>query len=157
MSSILRRHSQIAPSIRFMRYMTPEGGWGYYSRTSIEERLASCPIPYTLVGNTVDVASLEDLSHLYFGNYPNWTGIWDIDYIDGIPAGALVKDLGKTIRFTINGMLAIQWRLAQIVSGSSSEGVPQNWLSTGAIWVVTYVASSYPTPLEEKVHVARIG
>ena len=186
MSSCIRRYSQIPDGIRFFTTIPDSriAPYVYFSRLTLDERLAGVPVPYTRTGNVVETATPEDMRVLYCNNGAppyEFVGINNMDWYllyDTVSPPVthkpfLLKDLGQTIDFKINGLLAIQWRLVQIISGpragdgstiwdgTTSEGVPANYPAGGEGWVVTYLESSPNNPgtsyYRDTVGVMRVG
>ena len=111
-------------------------GYIYY-KSSIPNGLANVDIPYSQIGSVINTNTVADMNTLY-------NQVYDQEY-DKIPLGALLKDMGKTVDFTVNGMLALRWTLVQRVNGAATEGVPEKAVDgfgndTNVGYIVTYCA-----------------
>ena len=162
MTSCGRSYSQIPERTRFFVTM-PDltqrfAPYYYYSSIPMSERLVAVTVPYKRIGNVIETETVADMRTLYAGNGNG--GVAGYGYVKLFDAGKtiLLKDLGQTIDFKVKGLLAIQWRLVQIVSGPTTEGVPADYPAGGEGWVVTYIDES-PSDFYagEFVGVMRVG
>lgn len=61
--------------------------------------------------------------------------------ITDIPANTLMRDMGKTLTLlTTKGLHYATLRRVQTVDGATTEGVPDNWDSTGQYFVAVWTA-----------------
>ena len=128
---------QKLPNSQFFTSALPNG-YGYF-QSSIPNGLAETNISYTNTGSTIDVSSVANMQTLHdaIANQVNQ----NIE----LSVGTLVKDLGKTVDFTVNGQLSIRWSLVQIVQGATTEGVPPITIDaygndTSTFYITTFCA-----------------
>ena len=147
--SALRSFSQIPVRTKLLITTNPipaTSYYGYYD-TSLTTGLPTVTVPYTYEGSIIETMTYADMLNLY-GVVNN------IDYIS-LPAGTLLKDLGKRVRFMFGGLLYIEWTLVQRMNGPTTEGVGN--IATDVFYVPTYVANQLSASVDEIVFVARLG
>ena len=144
--STLRSFSQIP--VRTKLLITTTGpSFGYYD-AALTENLPTAPVPYTYEGSIIETMSYADMLVLY-------RVVYDSNFTPAMPAGTLLKDLGKRVQFMFGGLLYIEWTLVQRMNGSASEGVGN--IATDVFYVPTYVADQISGDALEVVTVARLG
>lgn len=148
--STLRSFSQIPVRTKLLITTTAPPGttyYGYYD-TSLTTGLPTVTVPYTYEGSIIETMSYADMLVLY-------RVVYDSNFTPAMPAGTLLKDLGKRVQFMFGGLLYIEWTLVQRMNGSASEGVGN--IATDVFYVPTYVADQISGDALEVVAVARIG
>ena len=119
----------------------------------LESQLKNVTVPYTVVGDIISTTNYDDMATLYGTVY----------YDNGFnpsDVGTVLRDLGKTIEFKIDGALFARWNLVQVVNGIMTEGVSG---LTADTFYVTTVQNDNPPPyynnynLWEVIGVARVG
>ena len=119
---------------------------GIVTPADFETALKDVTVPYTVNGNLYSTTNFYDMVTLYSNVYY---------YTGNLPKGILLKDLGKTIEFKVDGSLFARWNLVQAVNGPMTEGVSA--LEADTFYVTTFLCIPNQNILYEIIGVARVG
>jgi hypothetical protein len=124
-------------------------------------RAANPSVNYSFSGSVLSTDTQTNLALLYSYFIDSVNGVAQTGDVPNV--GDEYRDMGKEIRFTVNGRVVQIWTKVQLITGGSgSEGVPSTFETTGQFYLPTYCA---PTPIAvrtatapwEAAVVARLG
>jgi hypothetical protein len=146
MSSVTSGFSQIPSIVRNFTVISAGSGW---TEADITAGLNSAPVKainYSKVGAVIDARSIANLNTIYSAISGSIT----------LGTGEQLRDMGKELRFSVNGRIVAIWRKVQLISGVITGGVPGNYNSSGEFYIATFsadrTAAIYDTPV-----VSRLG
>ena len=154
MSRSIAQKSDRSKNLIIVNTAYPGYGEGYLQISApadFEYYLESVTKPYTVTGNVYSTATLDDMIAGSGGLYSRVEYSTDWFYDDMI--GTVLRDLGKTIEFKVDGSLFARWNLVQMVNGTVEES--QSGENTDTFYITTFYA--YPSSEWEVVGVARLG
>lgn len=126
MSSALRRISQLPKSIKFLRSVID----------TTANIVADASMSIFLADAEVNIESLTGIHTVVESTETPTTSNYS--------SGPLVRDMGRrvTVKSTADGNPLRQvWIQVQAVNGPDSEGVPDDYRTTGSFWVCTWADS----------------